>query len=212
MEEDKMREKIIETGLTLVEERLVQGTWGNVSARVDEENMLVTPKGLGYELLMPEDLVLVNVNTLEHTGKNKPTTERKIHAAVYRDRPEINAVIHTHSMWCSSLASARVGIPAINDEMKNIVGGDVKVGKYGLPSTGKLTKNAMKALEGRKACLMAGHGVIACGESIEEALEVCRLIENTAKTYIMSKVLEISGEKEVTIEAFEKAFVKKINK
>ncbi|HQC54394.1 MAG TPA: class II aldolase/adducin family protein [Clostridia bacterium] len=211
MNED-IRKTAIETGLTLVKENLVQGTWGNISVRIDEEHMIVTPKGLAYELLTPEDLVVVNVNTLEYEGKNKPTTEKKIHSSIYATRPEIKAVIHTHSMWCSSLAAARIGIPAINDDIKNIVGGDVRVAKYGLPSTGGLTKNTLEALMDRQACLMAGHGVVACGKSIEEALEVCRIVEKAAKDFITSKVMEITGDKEVTIESFEKAFKEKTKK
>ncbi len=212
MTHEDIRKLTIETSLTLVKENLVQGTWGNLSTRIDENHMIVTPKGLAYELLTPEDLVIVNVRTLEYNGKHKPTTERKIHAAIYALRPEIKAVIHTHSMWCSSLAAARIGIPEINDEIKNIVGGDVRVGKYGLPSTGSLTKNTLAALEGRKACLLAGHGVVACGESMEEALEVCRIVERAAKDFITSKVKEITSDNEVTIESFEKAFKEKIKK
>lgn len=210
MEEKKLRELVKESGLRLVKEGLVQGTWGNVSVRLSPSTMIVTPSGLDYLSLTAEDMVVVDINTLEYEGENKPTTERKIHAAIYRERPEINAVIHTHSIWCSSLAAARIPLPAPSESFLKLVGGDVQVGPYGLPSTSKLTNATIEAIKGRKACLMAGHGVLVCGDSLEQAFDICRIMEEGAKDYISQKVSEITGKKDIEIEDIKTAFEKVI--
>lgn len=206
MNELELRIIVKESGVRLVKEGLVRGTWGNISVRLDEKTMIVTPSGLDYLSLKPEDMVVVDINTLEYEGDNKPTTERKIHAAIYRERPEINAIIHTHSPWCSSLAAARVELPAINDKMALIIGGDVKVGPYGLPSTAKLTNATVSAIRDRKACLMAGHGVLVCGETLEEAFNVCEIMELSAKEYVNKCVAAITGKNEIGIEQIKEAF------
>jgi L-fuculose-phosphate aldolase len=206
MNELELRNIVKESGIRLIKEGLVRGTWGNVSVRLDENSMIVTPSGLDYLSLKPEDMVVVDINTLEYEGENKPTTERKIHAAIYKERPEINAIIHTHSPWCSSLAAARVELPAIGDDMVQIIGGDVKVGPYGLPSTSKLTNATVAAIRDRKACLMAGHGVLVCGVSLDEAFNVCQIIEAAAKEYVSKHVSAITGKVEVGIEQIKEAF------
>lgn len=206
MNEIELRNLVKESGVRLVKEGLVRGTWGNVSVRFDETSMIVTPSGLDYLSLKPEDMVLVDINTLEYTSENKPTTEKKIHAAIYKERPEINAVIHTHSPWCSSMAAAHTEIPAVTDEFVKLIGGEVRVAPYGLPSTSKLTNATVSAIRDRKACLMAGHGVLVCGESLEEAFEVCKMLEESAKNFISDRVSTILGKEEVGLKEIKEAF------
>ena len=97
----ELREKLVAYGNKLVDEGLVQGTWGNLSIRLDENYMLVTPSGLDYRRLTAADMVKVNLQTLEYEGSLKPTSEKGIHAGIYLRRPDIHAVIHTHSKYCS---------------------------------------------------------------------------------------------------------------
>lgn len=180
MDEYSLRAQIVEYGKRLVETGLVQGTWGNISVRLDDSRMLVTPSGLDYMSLTPEDIVLVDIRTLEYNSTRKPTSEKKIHAAVYLSKPDANAVIHAHSSLSSVFAAARVALPACTDAMKKYVGGDARCAPHALPSTGKLTKVSIKALEGRNGCLLAGHGVLCCGDSLETAFETCRVMEEAA--------------------------------
>ena len=95
---EKIRKEIIEGGLRLVKEGLVARTWGNISIRVDDTYMLITPSGRTYEKLTGDDIVLVNYHTSKHEGEIKPSSEKELHCEIYRTRSKINAVIHTHQM------------------------------------------------------------------------------------------------------------------
>ena len=106
MNEMEVREKLVDYGKRLVATGLVQGTWGNLSMRLDEGHMLVTPSGLDYNRLTPMDMVKVDITTLEYEGNQKPTSEKGLHAEFFRRRPEGGAVIHTHSKFASVFAAA----------------------------------------------------------------------------------------------------------
>ncbi|MDR1939701.1 MAG: class II aldolase/adducin family protein [Clostridiales bacterium] len=186
--ENNLRRALTEAGRRLVQKNLVQGTWGNLSARLDEKFMLATPSGLDYTSLTPDDMVVVNIETLEYLGKLKPTSERKLHAAIYRDRPEINAVIHTHSEYCSVAAAARVEITAVDDDMRKLIGETARCAAYGLPGTKKMTKATVEALKDRNGCYLANHGAIAMGTSLDEAFAACETLENSTKRLIEAKL------------------------
>lgn len=208
MTEQELRVILRESGVKLLENNLVQGTWGNSSVRLDDKKMLVTPSGLDYVSLKEDDMAVVDIETLEWTGKLKPTSERGIHAGIYLSRPEIGAVIHTHPTYGSIFASARVTLPCFNEEMKRVFGGDVRVAGYGLPGMKKLRKNTIKGMEGRNACFMANHGVLCCGKTMDEAFEVIHLLEKSCREYIEMKVCEITGEKEYREELLNELFIK----
>lgn len=118
--EKELRQMVKDAGVRMLEENLVQGTWGNISIRLDEKHALVTPSGLDYVVMTPDDLPVVDIETLEWTGPRKPTSERKIHAAILRARPEINVVLHSHPTWGATFASTHLSLPAFNDKMKSI--------------------------------------------------------------------------------------------
>ena len=109
-----------DAGVRMLEENLVQGTWGNISIRLDEKHALVTPSGLDYVVMTPDDLPVVDIETLEWTGPRKPTSERKIHAAILRARPEINVVLHSHPTWGATFASTHVVQSTDLREPKNL--------------------------------------------------------------------------------------------
>ena len=122
--------EVCETAKKMYHSGLVAGTWGNISARVDDEYMVITPSGMDYDRLCPEDMVLVNMNTLEYEGRLKPSVETPIHAAIFKDRPEMNGIVHTHSNYALVMATARKPIPPICDDQVQILGGDVRVADY----------------------------------------------------------------------------------
>jgi len=183
------RQQIIDGGLRLVKEGLVARTWGNLSIRVDQDHMLITPSGRSYEDLGPEDIVLVNYHTSQYEGKIKPSSEKGLHCEIYRTRKEIHAVIHTHQMNASTVAAARREVPPILDDMAQIIGPTVRVAEYALPSTKKITKKTVKALRGRKAALMANHGAVCIGRDLEEAFVVCQVLEKACKAFIEAEFL-----------------------
>lgn len=210
--ERKLRQVIKDSGVNLLKENLVQGTWGNTAVRLDEDHMLVTPTGLDYIQLMPEDMPIVQISdpSIWSEGK-KPTSERKIHASVMQARPEINATIHSHPVYCSILASCRIELPVMSEKMRQLVGGNVKVGAYGLPGTKKLKVGTVAAIEGRNACFMANHGVFCAGKDMDEAFEIMRIMEQSSYQYIQEMTLKLTGEKTYSDQLLFDYFVK-VNK
>jgi L-fuculose-phosphate aldolase len=196
---DKLRQQVIDGGLRLLREGLVERTWGNISVRVDIENMLITPSGRPYDELNLKDIVLVNYHTGEYQGPIKPSSEAGLHCEILKTRPEINAVIHTHQMHASTLAAAGRELPPILDDMAQVVGPSVRVTDYAPSSTRKISKNTVKALKGRNAALMANHGAVCVGRDLEEAFVVCQVLEKACKAFIEAEFL--GGAK--TIDKFE---------
>jgi L-fuculose-phosphate aldolase len=186
---EQIRQEVIEGGLRLVKEGLVARTWGNISIRVDENHMLITPSGRSYEDLTPKDIVLVNYHTSKHEGDIKPSSEKELHCEIYRTRKHIHAVIHTHQMNASTVAAAQREVPPILDDMAQIIGPTVRVAEYALPSTKKITRLTVKALKGRKAALMANHGAVCVGRDLEEAFVVCQVLEKACKAFIEAEFL-----------------------
>jgi L-fuculose-phosphate aldolase len=186
---DKKKKQVIEAGLKLVKEGLVARTWGNVSVKVDEDHMLITPSGRKYEELQNDDIVLVNIHTSKYEGTIKPSSEYKLHSEIYKTRSGINAVIHTHQMNASTCAAARREVPPILDDMAQIIGPSVRVAPYALPSTKKIVKVTVKALKGRMATLMANHGAVCIGRDMEEAFVVCQVLEKACKAFIEAEFL-----------------------
>jgi L-fuculose-phosphate aldolase len=186
---NQIRNLVCESGRRMRSTGLVAGTWGNVSIRLDEDNMVITPSGIDYENAMPMDMATMNIQTLQWEGNRKPSSEAKLHAQIYKERKNINAVIHTHSMNASTVAAARREVPPILDDMAQIIGPTIRVAKYALPSTKKIVKETVKALKGRNAALMANHGAIGIGRDIEEAFTVCQVLEKSCKAFIEAEFL-----------------------
>ena len=186
---EHIRRQVIEGGLRLVKEGLVARTWGNISIRVDDTHMLITPSGRTYEELTPADIVLVNYHTSKHEGPILPSSEKELHCEIYRTRKKVHAVIHTHQMNASTVATAHREVPPILDDMAQIIGPTVRVADYALPSTRKITKKTVKALKGRNAALMANHGAVCVGRDLDEAFVVCQVLEKACKAFIEAEFL-----------------------
>lgn len=164
------RTLLVEYGKRLVKTGLVQGTWGNLSVRLDDTYMLVTPSGLDYNRLTPHDIVKVNIDTLEYEGDLKPTSEKGLHAEIYKRRADTGSVIHTHSKFACVFAAAEKELDS-----------EVKIAGYGLPGSRKLTENTADALGDSYGVIMSHHGMTVCGSDIKEAFSNCLLLEETAE-------------------------------
>ena len=182
--EARLRQMLVDYGNKLVACGLVQGTWGNISVRLDDRYMLATPSGLDYSRLTPEDMVKVEIKTLKYEGDLKPTSEKGLHAAVYQRRPEIGAVIHTHAKYCCVFAAANQDMPIEDREGQKIFGTSVKLAGYGLPGSKALMKHTADALGDNFGCIMANHGMLTCGSDLETAFTNCQMLEQCAETYI----------------------------
>lgn len=175
---------LITTAHKLETKKLVAGSWGNISVKQGEE-IVITPSGLGYENMQEEDLVLIDTEGKVLEGKHVPSSEAKLHNAIYKACPEAGAIIHTHSIYASALAAMHKPVPAIIEDLVQIIGGRVYCAEYALPGTQELADNAVKALNGKKACLLANHGAVAWGKTLADALMVAEILEKTAQIAII---------------------------
>lgn len=178
--EETLRAQLVDYGKQLVASGLVQGTWGNLSARLDDTYMLVTPSGLDYARLTPADMVKVNMRTLEYEGGLKPTSEKSLHAAIYQNRPDIGGIIHTHSKYCCVYAAARRDLP-IPADRQTAFQSPIKLAPYAPPGSKSLTKNTAAAVGDNYGAIMAGHGMIACGRDLTAAFQNCKQLEAIAE-------------------------------
>lgn len=183
-----VRQEIIDTALALSGEGLSPGTSGNVSARCGE-GMLITPTGMAYDDLLPEDIVYLDAGGSHAKDARKPSSEWRFHRAAYQARGEAGAVVHTHSLNATALACARKPIPAFHYMVAVAGGSDVPIAGYATFGTKELADNVAAALKDRKACLMANHGQLATGASLGQALALAREVEVLASQYL--KVLAL---------------------
>ncbi|MFM7550439.1 MAG: class II aldolase/adducin family protein [Cyanobacteriota bacterium] len=164
-----------------------QGTSGNLSARLPG-GLLITPTSLAYERMEPEDLVALDFDGQPlagaPAGQRRPSSEWRLHADVLRERPEVEAVVHCHSTRATALACHSHGIPSFH-YMAAVAGGpDVRCAPYALFGTPELSRFAVRALEGRLACLLAHHGQVALGRSLDQALNLAIEVETLAAMYL----------------------------
>ncbi len=171
---------------------LVTGTAGNVSARLPRAGLpdlyLVTPAGTPYETMTAGDLVLVDCTLEPLDGDGIPSTESLMHLAIYRARPDVQAIVHTHSVFATVAAITGSAIPPVVDELVVYVGGPVSVAEYGPPASQELADAVVKALGDRRAVLLRHHGLCAVGASPKEALEVSTLVERVAEIYFYANL------------------------
>ncbi len=179
MDVQTAREAVVAAGLKLVESGLIARTWGNVSCRIDDKRFVITPSGLAYESLKPEDIVVVGIDDLEYEGDIKPSSEKGVHAQVYKLKPHIQFVIHTHQTNASVAGILGRDVEIAAETAKSLIGSRAVLADYGLPGTKKLQNNVTKALSrsDSRAVLMRNHGALCFGESSEVAFDVAMALE-----------------------------------
>ena len=182
--------KVIETGIKMLSTNLTVGTWGNISCRVPGEDYIaITPTGMSYDTLMPEDIVVLDLRGNTISGNRKPSIEVPLHLAIYNARKDVQAIVHTHSAYATAMAVARKEIPGAVEDLVQIVGGNVRVNAYALPGTEQLGINTVKAMEGRNAVLLANHGMLGAGRDLEEAFKVCQVVEKSAQIALLAQLM-----------------------
>ncbi len=184
--------QIIEICQTMIRKNYIVGTAGNVSARVKLPNgtdaFIVTPSSVDYMEMQPRDLVLVDSNGESILGKRNPTSERRVHLAIYRARPDIKAIVHSHATYSTALSIARMPIGPIVDEVIPFIGG-CEVADFGMAGTDELAMNAVKALGENYALFIANHGNVCCGCDLSHAWTVCQQVEFAAKIQYKASLL-----------------------
>jgi L-fuculose-phosphate aldolase len=146
------------------------------------EGFLITPTGIDYEATQAEQIVLVDL-TGQHTGDVLPSSEWRFHRDIYAARPDVGAIVHTHSVFATTLACQHRNIPPFHYMVASAGGRDIRCAPYATFGTQALSDGALKALDGRLACLLAQHGVIACGVDLKKALSLAIEVEALAKMY-----------------------------
>ena len=158
------------------------GRSGNLSARI-ADGFIVTPSGAPYETLNPDDLVSLDPSGENAGGQGRPSSEWRLHRDLYALRPEAGAVVHTHSPYATTLACLGRGIPSFHYEVAFAGGKDIHCAPYATFGTQALSDHAVTALQGRRACLLANHGAVALGETLEDAVGLAEKVESLARLY-----------------------------
>ena len=190
---DIQKQQVVETARRMATMGLVSGTSGNVSVRLGSyagrDLMAITASGVSYDTLGADDIAIVDYEMEPVEGEAIPSSESLLHVAIYRRRPDVDAVVHTHALYSSVAAVAGVDIPPIVDEMVVTLGGAIGVSKYAFPGSSELAENVCDALGDRSAALIRSHGSVGVGHSLEEALDACALTEKVAQIFVMSSML-----------------------
>jgi len=183
------RKKVVEKGIEMLSTNLTVGTWGNISCRVSGEDYIaITPTGMSYDTLVPEDIVILDLRGKTISGTRKPSVEVPLHLAIYNAREDVKAIVHTHSAYATAMAVARREIPGAVEDLVQIVGGNVRVNEYALPGTKQLGISTVKAMDGRNAVLLANHGMLGAGRNLEEAFRICQVVEKAAKVTLLAQL------------------------
>lgn len=178
---DDLRRKMVEICRRMNSSGINQGTAGNVSVRTGN-GFLITPSSLPYDIMSPEDLVEMGFDGT-YVGR-RPSSEWRFHRDILKNRPDINVVLHCHSMYATTLACHHKTIPAFH-YMVGVAGGTtVRCAKYATFGTQALSDHALKALDGRLACLLGQHGQISLGKDLEQALWLAIEVETLARMYV----------------------------
>ena len=180
----EMQKALCDTAKKMYHSGLVSGTWGNLSVRIDDDYMVVTPSGMNYDTLSAEDMVIMNMHDYSYRGSLKPSIEYFMHAALLLDNPTANAVVHTHSTYALMMATARKPIPAVCDDQVQILGGDIRVAEYTMPGTPEMARTIVETMRGRAGALIPNHGAVTIGRTLDEALIGSVILEKTAQVYI----------------------------
>ena len=198
----KIKAEIIKFSKMLNSKNLSALRSGNISARY-KDGFLITPSGKKYSSLKNKDIVFVSLDGKFNKKKGIPSSEWKFHQDIYKNKSDAKAIVHAHSTCATAVSTHKRGIPSFHYMVAMAGGHDIKCAKYATFGTRELSKNILKALKGRKACLISNHGQIAFEENLSKAFELAEEVENISLQYITSlklgkpKILSINEMKKV---------------
>ena len=184
-----VKEMIVEAGRKMYNTGLVAGTSGNISMRNPdkEDSFFITPSSMAYDQIQEHDIVEINSKGEPYIKGLRPSSEWQMHVCVYERFKKYNAIVHTHSTFDTSFAVTHEDIPLILIEMRPYLGGDLHVAPYRPAGSKELGEVILPYLEDRNSCLLANHGTISCGETLEDAFMAAEYVEDAAKIYYYAK-------------------------
>ena len=177
---------LVAYGKKLLDKKLVAGTSGNLSLRGQADEIYITPSGMDYLKITEDDIVKINFMGEILEGVKKPSSEWMMHVEIYKNYPNYNAIVHTHSPIATAFAVSRKKIPLILIEMKPFLGGEIEVAPFKPSGSLELAKSLIPYLKKSNSCLLANHGVVSCGKDIESAFLSAEYVEDAAKIYYYS--------------------------
>jgi len=181
MKHEALRHEIVARCIEMNARGINQGTSGNISARVPK-GFLITPSGMAYDETKPADIVLMRLDG-SHVGRRKPSSEWRFHRDLMATRPEIGAVVHTHSMFATTLSCLGMGIPAVHYMIAATGASSIRCAPYATYGTQETADNALAALADCNACLLANHGMIVVGPTLKKAMWLAIEVETLAAQY-----------------------------
>ena len=173
MKEDDVRRELVQCGKKLAELGLIQGTWGNLSARLDTDLFLITPSGADYYEIRPEDIVKADLRDGTYEAGKHPSSERLMHQLIYRNRPDLGGVVHTHSPYCSVFAACRKDL--VTSRL------DYPCAPYGISGSKKLAVNVSRIMLGHDGCILSNHGFVCGAADLSTALALAAEAEKAAE-------------------------------
>lgn len=198
-----LRNAVIKAGISLLKDKLVMGTGGNISARTNN-GFLITPSGMDYMTLLPEDIVEMGLRGNIISGIRTPSIEKEMHRMIYLKRMDVNAIVHVHSTYVTAVAASRLSLPAITDNQVAAFGGAVDLANYAPIGSAALAENVVNALDNGCGVLLSNHGGLCIGRTLDEALFKCKMLEEFAKIFILAKSLGggvVLNDKEIIYES-----------
>lgn len=186
---EETRRAVCETARRMMRDGLVKLTSGNISSRIPGTDYIaITPSGMGYETMVPEDVVVVDLQGRVIDGARRPSTETPMHRLTYVRRPDVGAVVHTHSIYASAFACLGVEMPVISTELAMVVGGTIQCAPYAKSGTEEMAEAAVTALGTEDlAVFLQNHGVLAVGRNLREAYNTAVALEEAAMIYYLAR-------------------------
>ena len=191
MKYQELREEVAKVAREMISSGLVTGTSGNVSARTEDGNILITPSGLDYSVLEPDDIVLVDQGGEMIEGNFAPSTETPMHTGIYRSRAEVGGIVHTHSKFSTTLACLGWEIPTVHYMLAVLSDENrVPISPYATYGTEELARHASDTLgDSHRVCLLRNHGTIAVGDGPEKAFSLTVVLEDMAEIYYRARLV-----------------------
>ena len=188
MEYDLERNTVLNACREMVRSNLTVGSWGNISLRCHDGNVVITPSGTNYEKSRPEDMVVTDMSGNIVSGRMSPSSERLMHYAIYKNRPDVMAIVHTHSIYSSVLSVTDQGIPPVTEDTAMLLGNGVEVSEYAITGSKELADNVVIGLGTNNATIMKNHGAVAVGSDMDRAVTAAQVLEKSAHIFIMAKM------------------------
>ncbi len=186
---EKERGIVLNACRQMVNDKLTVGSWGNISLRTHDNSIVITPSGTNYLKSTIDDMVVTDINGDIIEGNLKPSSERLMHYEIYKNRNDVNAIVHTHSIYSSVLSVVDDNIPAITEDIAMLLGNNIKVSEYAITGSIELAKNVVKGLGKNNAAIMKNHGAVSVGNDMERSIVASEILEKSAKIYIYSKIM-----------------------